>query len=332
MINENKIEKKNKPPLHGKTLSIIVPVYNEEDVLLAFHKRLSSVLDTLPLRNEILYINDGSTDKTLSILQELKKVTPNISIINFSRNFGKEIATTAGLNKVVGDATVIIDADLQDPPELIPEMIKYWQEGYDVVYGKRTSRAGESAFRKLTAFLYYRFIGYVSDISIPVDTGDFRLLNRQAVSSLNKLKEQHRYMKGLFAWIGFSQKEISYDRDSRFKGSTKYHYWKLRNYALDGITSFTTAPLRIASYLGFLIATGGFIYAGFVIINTLIYGSPVKGYPSMMVVVLFLGGVQLMALGVIGEYLGRVFNEVKDRPLYLIDSYIPSNLSQKKVE
>ncbi len=249
---------------------------------------------------------------------------PRVAIIDLSRNFGKEIALTAGLDHARGDAVIVIDADLQDPPELIPELVAKWQEGYDVVYARRTARDGETLLKKTTAKLFYRFIQGINRVKIPADTGDFRLLSRRAVDALKQLRETHRFMKGLFAWIGFPQVAVNYRRDPRFAGKTKWNYWQLWNFALEGITSFTITPLKIATYVGLFTACGSFAYALFVIYKTLAYGDPVQGYPSMMVVVLFLGGVQLMTLGVIGEYLGRMFNETKRRPLYFINSFQPS--------
>ena len=305
----------------GIILSIVVPAYNEEEVLPEFHKRLTSVLEEVEGSCEILYVNDGSSDRTLEVLNNFKD--PRVWIIDLSRNFGKEIALTAGLDHARGEAVVVIDADLQDPPELIPKFIEKWQEGYDVVYARRTARDGETFIKKATAKLFYRFIQGVSRVKIPEDTGDYRLLSRRAVEALKQLRETHRFMKGLFAWIGYPQIAVNYRRDPRFAGSTKWSYWHLWNFAIEGITSFTINPLKIASYLGLTTSIGSFTYALFVIYKTLVFGEPVQGYPTLMVVVLFLGGVQLMSLGVIGEYLGRMFNETKQRPLYLINSFSP---------
>ncbi len=304
------------------TLSVVVPAYNEEDVLPEFHKRLTDILATLPFSCEILYVNDGSSDTTLDVMKSFRD--PRVAVIDLSRNFGKEIALTAGLDHARGEAVVVIDADLQDPPELIPELVAKWRDGYDVVYARRTARDGESFLKKSSAKLFYRFIQGVSRVRIPEDTGDFRLLSRRAVEALKQLRETHRFMKGLFAWIGYPQIAVNYRRDPRFAGKSKWNYWQLWNFALEGITSFTINPLKIATYLGLITAVGSFTFALFVIYKTLVYGDPVQGYPSLMVVVLFLGGVQLMSLGVIGEYLGRMFNETKQRPLYFINSISPS--------
>ena len=303
-------------------LSVVVPAYNEEEVLPEFHRRLSEVLEKLNVSSEILYVNDGSSDATLKTIKAFQD--PRVAVIDLSRNFGKEIALTAGLDHACGEAVIVIDADLQDPPELIPELVEKWQAGYDVVYARRTERNGESFLKKASAKLFYRVIQGVSRVKIPEDTGDFRLLSRRAVESLKQLRESHRFMKGLFAWIGYPQIAVNYRRDPRFAGKTKWNYWQLWNFALEGITSFTINPLKIATYLGLLTAAGSFTYALFVIYKTLVFGDPVRGYPSLMVVVLFLGGVQLMSLGVIGEYLGRMFNETKQRPLYFINSFTPS--------
>jgi glycosyltransferase involved in cell wall biosynthesis len=299
-------------------LTVIVPVFNESAVLDTFHQRLCAVLDRLELRSQVLYVNDGSSDDSLSKLMALRGRDPRVGLINLSRNFGKEIAMAAGLDQAHGDAVVIIDADLQDPPELIVEFVAAWRAGYDVVYGQRAARDGETATKKATAYLFYRLIERISRVKIPVDTGDFRLLSKRAVEALRQLREQHRFMKGLFAWIGYPSKGVRYQRDPRFAGQTKYNYWKLWNFAIEGVTSFTIAPLKMATYMGLLVACGAFLYGVSIVYRTLVYGNPVAGYPSLMVVILFLGGVQLMGIGIIGEYLGRMFDETKRRPLYII--------------
>jgi glycosyltransferase involved in cell wall biosynthesis len=299
-------------------LSVIVPAYNEQEVLPEFHRRVTEVFRQLPMKAEVVYVNDGSSDGTLAVLQDLRARDPRVAIVDLSRNFGKEIALTAGLDNARGDAVVVIDADLQDPPELIPELLRHWREGHDVVYAKRAAREGETLLKKATAHLFYRMIQNVSRVKIPEDTGDFRLLSRRAVDSLKQLREQHRFMKGLFAWIGYPQKAVIYQRDARFAGETKWNYWRLWTLALEGFTSFTIGPLKLASYFGLITALAAFAYAVFIIYKTIVYGDPVRGYPSLMVVVLFLGGVQLIALGIIGEYLGRMFNETKGRPLYFV--------------
>ena len=307
-----------------KLISVVAPAYNEQDVLPEFHERLTTVFARLEDQLEVIYVNDGSSDRTLEVLQSLRAGDPRITIVDLSRNFGKEIAMTAGFDHACGDAVVVIDTDLQDPPEVIPEMIQHWRGGYDVVYAKRISREGETWLKKATASAFYRLIQRVSRVRIPQDTGDFRLLSRRAVLALGRLREQHRFMKGLFAWIGYPQKAIPYHRDVRFAGETKWNYWKLWNFAIEGITSFTTAPLKLASYFGLLVALFAFVYAAVVIYRTVIFGEEVRGYPSLMVVVLMLGGIQLASLGIIGEYLGRMFNETKGRPLYLVQRLEPS--------
>jgi len=311
-------------PDQQQLVSIVVPAFNEEAVLPDFHQSITRVLPGLPFDFEIIYINDGSSDNTLDIIRKLRQSDDRVTLIDLSRNFGKEIALTAGLHKAAGDAVVVIDADLQDPPELIPELISEWQNGYDVVYAQRTHRKGESMLKRTTAHFFYRIIQRISRISIPEDTGDFRILSRRAVNALNTLSEQHRFMKGLFAWIGYRQKAVHYQRNPRQAGETKWNYWRLWNFALDGITSFTIAPLKISTYLGLLTAAGAFAYGIYMLIDTLIHGNPVPGYPSLIVIILILGGVQLVAIGILGEYLGRIFNETKRRPLYFVNEYLPS--------
>ncbi|TVQ99148.1 MAG: glycosyltransferase [Desulfovibrionales bacterium] len=310
------------------TVSIIVPAYNEEMVLPQFHERTRAVLQNAGCPYEFIYVNDGSRDATLDVLHRLRRFDEHITIINLSRNFGKEAALTAGLDHACGDVVVIIDADLQDPPELIHDFLAGWREGYDVVYAVRTSREGESWFKRFSSKWFYRCIQTVSDTQIPVDTGDFRLMSRRAIQALLRLREQNRFMKGLFAWIGYPAKPVLYARDPRSAGVSKWNYWKLWNFALDGITSFSTTPLRISTYLGLTTALLAFIYASIVVYKTLVFGDPVRGYPSLMVVILFLGGVQLVFIGILGEYLGRIYNETKQRPLYLIDALTPSELRQ----
>jgi polyisoprenyl-phosphate glycosyltransferase len=306
-------------------LSVVVPAYNEREVLPEFHRRVTAVLAAMNVGREIVYVNDGSRDKTLAVLHELRRGDPHVVIVDLSRNFGKEIALTAGIDHARGDVVVVIDADLQDPPELIPEMVKGWREGYDMVYARRVARDGESVLKKVTAKLFYRILHRIGGIEVPEDTGDFRLLSRRAVDSLKRLREQHRLMKGLFAWIGYPQKAIPYRRDARFAGTTKWSYWRLWKLALEGITSFTTAPLKLAMYCGFFTALVAFTYATVIVYKTLVFGNPVVGYPSLIVIILFLGGVQLMAIGIIGEYLGRMFDETKNRPLYIVKEYISSD-------
>jgi polyisoprenyl-phosphate glycosyltransferase len=297
-------------------LTIIAPAYNEQEVLPAFHRRVIAVLDQMDWPAEILYVNDGSTDSTLSIMRQFLAEDPRVSLIDLSRNFGKEVAMTAGLDHARGDAVIIIDTDLQDPPELISDLVRLWRAGHDVVYAQRSIREGESWLKKATAHCFYRVIESVTNVHVPRDTGDFRLLSRRAVEALRPLRERHRFMKGLFAWIGFTQIAVPYRRDARYAGKTKWNYWKLWNFALEGITSFTTVPLRYATYLGLITALLAFSYGAFVFWKAVVYGDAVRGYPTLMIVMLLMGGVQLVTLGVIGEYVGRTFNETKQRPLY----------------
>ncbi len=305
-----------------KLITILVPAYNEEEVLELLYERLKNLMDeNINYNFEVLLVNDGSKDKTLQIMQELRIKDKRISYLNLSRNFGKEIAMIAGLDYCKGDAVVIIDADLQDPPELIPEMIKYWEEGYDDIYAKRKTREGETWLKKFTSKMYYKILQTFTKIEIQKDTGDFRLLDRRCVEALKSMRENQRYTKGLFSLIGYNKKEILYDRDPRAAGQTKWNYGKLINLSIDGITSFTTTPLRWAAIIGVIISIIGFIYMLYIIIKTLVTGIDVPGYASMMVVILFLGGIQLIFLGIIGEYLGRAFNESKHRPLYFIERY-----------
>lgn len=309
------------------SISVVAPAYNEQEVLEEFYRRVTSVLRGLDCSYEIVLVNDGSSDNTLGLMHQLHKIDPHVSVVDLSRNFGKEIALTAGLDHTHGEVVVILDADLQDPPELIPEMVESWREGYEIVYGVRSQRDGETWMKKASASAFYRLIQRVSRVRIPRDTGDFRLMTRRTISEMGKLREQHRFMKGLFAWIGFPSKPIYYSRDARVAGETKWNYWSLFNLAVEGITSFSIAPLKMATYAGLSVAFLSLVYATVVLSKTLLYGNPVQGYPSLMVVVLFLGGVQLISVGVLGEYIGRIFNEVKMRPLYLVNQVMQSNLS-----
>lgn len=305
-----------------KLISVLIPAYNEEAVLDKLYERLKLLAGTAnSYEFEFFFVNDGSRDNTLDIIKSFAKRDKRVSYLNLSRNFGKETAMIAGLDHVRGDATVIIDADLQDPPELIPEMLKYWEEGYDDTYAKRKSRAGESWFKKKTSELFYKVLQRSTRITIQRDTGDFRLLDRRCVEALKEMREAQRYTKGMFSWVGFKKKEILYDRDPRAAGETKWNYLKLSELAIEGITSFTTAPLRLSSLLGLVVSLSAFVYIGVVIVKTLVYGDDPAGYPSLMAVVLFLGGVQLLSLGIIGEYVARIFNETKRRPLYFIEEF-----------
>lgn len=305
-----------------KLVTILVPAYNEQEVLHLLYDRLEKLMnENTNYDFEVLLVNDGSKDKTFEIMQELREKDKRFCYLNLSRNFGKETAMIAGLDYCKGDAVVIIDADLQDPPELIPEMIKYWEEGYDDVYAKRKSREGETWLKKFTSKMYYRVLQGFTRIEIQKDTGDFRLLDRRCVEALKSMRENQRYTKGLFSIIGYNKKEILYDRDHRAAGQTKWNYGKLIDLSIDGITSFTTSPLRWAALIGCGVSVIGFVYMLYIIIKTIVTGIDVPGYASLMVVILFLGGIQLIFLGIIGEYLGRTFNESKHRPLYFIERY-----------
>jgi glycosyltransferase involved in cell wall biosynthesis len=300
------------------TLSLIVPMRNEAANISPFYERVRSVLDPLGESWEMVCVNDGSGDATLHRLLTLRTQDPRVMVIDLSRNFGKEAALTAGLDHARGDAVIPMDADLQDPPELIPELLARWREGFEVVLAIRTSRASDSFIKRTTARLFYRFINRLSTVPIPANAGDFRLMSREVVEALQQLPERRRFMKGLFAWVGFKTAEVHYQRPPRHAGQTNFNYWRLWNFALEGITSFSHIPLKMSSYFGLLVSFFAFLYAVKIIIDTWVYGNPVKGYPSIMVAILFFSGVQLVAIGVIGEYLGRLYEESKQRPVYLI--------------
>lgn len=305
-----------------KSITILIPAYNEEQVLPKLYDRLTDLAGKRKDYSfEFLFVNDGSKDSTLHLIKQYAEHDDRISYINLSRNFGKETAMIAGIDHIKSDALVIIDADLQDPPELIPDMIKLWQEGYDDVYARRSKRLGETWLKRTTSALYYRVLQRSTHIAIQRDTGDFRLLDRRCIEALQQLRERERNTKALFSWIGFHKKEITYVRDPRAAGETKWNYLKLVNLAIDGIVSFTTAPLRLSVVLGLFVSLSAFGYILYLVVRTALYGTDLAGYPSMMAVILFLGGVQLLSLGIIGEYVGRIFNETKQRPLYLVEEY-----------
>jgi glycosyltransferase involved in cell wall biosynthesis len=311
------------PPFPPPVLSVVVPAFNEAAGLPEFHRRLCRAMERIGSW-EAVYVDDGSQDATLATLERLRAADPRIALVRLSRNFGKEVAVTAGLDHAAGDAVVVIDADLQDPPEVIPALVAAWRQGFDMVLARRRVRAGETWVKRATAHLFYRLMRHAGRVKLPPDTGDFRLMSRRAVDAVRQLREQHRFMKGLFAWVGFPTTTVCYDRAPRHAGMTRWTYWRLWNLALEGITSFTVMPLKVATYLGLVVALLSVVYGAQVVLKTLIFGNPVAGYPSLMTVMLFLGGVQLVFLGVIGEYLGRVFNETKQRPLYLVERYEPS--------
>ena len=301
-------------------LSVVVPVKNEEAAILPFVERVSAVLDGIATNEswEILFVDDGSTDQTLAAIIGARLREPRVRALSLSRNFGKEAALSAGLDHARGRAVIPMDVDMQDPPEVLPEMVAKWLDGYEMVFGVRRSRQEDSFAKRLTAGLFYRAHNLVSQDKIPENAGDFRLLDRKVVEVIRALPERNRFMKGLFAWAGFRQAAVEYDRAERETGTTKFNYWKLWTLALDGITSASTVPLRIWSYVGALVALFTLGYAGFIAIDTLAFGNAVPGYASIMVSVLFLGGVQLISLGVLGEYVGRILTEAKQRPLYVV--------------
>jgi glycosyltransferase involved in cell wall biosynthesis len=309
----------------SELLSVIVPVHNESAVLVEFHRQVSGVMGATDCAYELIYVDDGSSDDSIDVLNGIREQDSRVAIIELSRNFGKEVALSAGLDHARGEAVIVIEADLQDPPELIHTFLREWRAGYDVVYGQRVDRRGDSRMKILTAKWFYRTLNYLSDVEIPEDVGDFRLLSRRAVDALVSLPERHRYMKGLYAWIGFPQKSIPYVRQPREAGHTKWNYWRLWNFALEGITSFSNVPLKIATYLGVVTSGVAIIYGLFLFVRTLIWGNPVPGYPSLIIVMLFLGGVQLICLGIIGEYLARTFQESKARKLYFVKGYHPAS-------
>ena len=305
-----------------KKLTIMIPCYNEEESLPFLYERLTKLMDSIKnYEFEVLFINDGSKDKTLEIIKDLRKKDERFCYVNLSRNFGKEVAMMAGLDYAKGDAAIFIDADLQDPPELIPELIKYWEEGYDDVYAKRKSREGETFLKKFTSKMYYKVLQKLSRVEIQKDTGDFRLLDRRCVNALRKLRESQRCSKSMFSWIGYNKKEVLFDRDARIAGKTKWNYKKLVDLAIDGITSFTTSPLRLATYISiptFIILGAYFIY---VIAKSCVVKEAIQAYQAIILLILFFSGIQILLFGIVGEYLGRIFNETKNRPLYLVNEY-----------
>ena len=310
--------------MSAPVFSVVVPCFNEAAGIAQFHARLRAVMDGLGAPWEVVYVNDGSADPTLARVEALRAADPRVALLNLSRNFGKEIALTAGLDHARGEAVVVIDADLQDPPEVIPALVAAWRSGFDMVYAQRRMREGETWLKRATADAFYRVMQRIGGVRLPRDAGDFRLMSRRAVDALLRLREQHRFMKGLFAWVGYPSVAVLYDRAPRHAGTSSWSYWRLWNLALEGITGFTVVPLKVATYLGLAVAVFAAVFGGQLVVRTLLFGNPVPGYPSLMAVVLFLGGAQLMTLGVIGEYLGRVFNETKQRPLYLVERYCPA--------
>jgi glycosyltransferase involved in cell wall biosynthesis len=306
-------------------VSVVVPVFNEAEVIAETHRRLALVMAALDVPWEVVYVNDGSRDHSLRALEALLHTDSHVALVNLSRNFGKEIATTAGLDHARGDAVIVMDADLQDPPEVIPLLVAAWHDGFDMVCAQRRLRDGDSWLKRNTAAAFYRVMHNLGEVPLPPNVGDFRLMSRRVVDAVQQLRERHRFMKGLFAWAGFPTTTVLYDREPRAAGRTKWSFWKLWNLAIEGITSFSVLPLKLATYLGLGVASFAVVFGAQLILRTLLFGNPVAGYPSLMAVILFLGGTQLITLGIIGEYLGRVFNETKRRPLYLVERYEPSD-------
>lgn len=305
-----------------KKITIIIPAYNEEESLPHLYERLEKLMDSMGnYQFEILFVNDGSKDNTINLVKEYREKDNRISYVDFSRNFGKEIAMIAGLDYATGDCVIFMDADLQDPPELIPELVKYWEEGYDDVYAKRSSRKGETWLKKFTSKMYYRVLQSLTSVPIQKDTGDFRLLDRRCVNALKKMRESQRNSKSMFSWIGYKKKEVLYDRDPRVAGQTKWNYKKLVDLAIDGITSFTTSPLRISTYISIPTFILLFVYFVYVIAKCIITSTAIQAYQAIILLILFFSGVQILLFGIIGEYLGRIFNESKNRPLYLVNEY-----------
>ena len=305
-----------------KKVSIIIPAYNEEESLPFLIKRLKKLMDdNKKYEFELLFVNDGSKDKTVELIKEYRNEDKRVNYVDFARNFGKEIAMIAGLDYCSGDCAIFIDADLQDPPELIPEMLKYWEEGYDDVYAQRRSRKGETWLKKFTSKMYYKVLQSLTKVEIQKDTGDFRLLDRRCINAFRKMRETQRCSKSMFSWIGYKKKAILYDRDPRVAGQTKWNYAKLVNLAIDGITSFTTSPLRLATYISIPTFIALVVYFIYVIIKSCTLGVPIEAFQAIILLVLFFSGVQILLFGIVGEYLGRIFNETKNRPIYLVNEF-----------
>ncbi len=310
-----------------KTISILIPCYNEELSLPFLYEELQKTTNTIVgYEWEFLFVNDGSKDNTLSIIKQLREKDRRVCYVDLSRNFGKEKAMLAGFDYVTGDCMIIMDADLQDPPHLIADMLKHWEEGYDDVYAKRTFRGKETWMRKTFSLLFYRILKSTSHFDVLPNVGDFRLLDKKCITALRNLRETERYTKGLFAWIGFRKKEILFERENRIAGSSSWNFKSLLSLAIEGITSFTIAPLKISTVVGAVVSFGAFVYMMVILIRTMLYGDPVQGYPTLMIVILFLGGLQLLSIGILGEYLGRIFNETKQRPVYIVREYAGNHI------
>jgi len=309
-------------------VSILIPAYNEEAALQYLFERLVILMDANEtFAWEVLLVNDGSTDSTLILMSQIHEKDNRFNYLDLSRNYGKEVAMLAGFDYLTGDCMIIMDADLQHPPELIPEMLKYWQEGFDDVFARRSVRNGESFFKKQTAYIFYWFLQKTTKVKIQQNTGDFRLLDKSCISALRTMRETQRFTKGMYSWIGFNKKEILFEQQERVAGVSKWNYFKLLELAIEGITSFTISPLRLSSIIGVIVSLGAFIYMAYIFIEALMFGDPVRGYPTIMVVILFLGGFQLLSMGIMGEYLGRIFIETKNRPPYFARLY-----NGKKIE
>ena len=305
-----------------KKISVVIPAYNEEESLPMLYDRMKKLMENMEnYEFEILFVNDGSKDKTINIIKQLRAEDKRICYVDFSRNFGKEIAMIAGLDYATGDCVIFMDADLQDPPELIPELVKYWEEGYDDVYAKRKSRKGETWLKKFTSKMYYKVLQHLTRVEIQKDTGDFRLLDRRCVNALRKLRESQRNTKSMFSWIGYKKKEVLYDRDPRIAGKTKWNYIKLVDLAIDGITSFTTSPLRLSTFIAIPTFIVLFVYFVYVIVICFVVHEAIQAFQAIILLILFFSGIQILLFGIVGEYLGRIFNETKNRPLYLVNEY-----------
>lgn len=299
-------------------ISLVVPVYNEEENVVPFYERATQTLHLLQQPYELIFVNDGSRDYSVHLLAQLAEQDAHVKIVDLSRNFGKEAALSAGLDYALGEIVIPIDADLQHPPEVIPEMIQLWRQGYDMVYAARRSREEESWLKQTAARLFYKVINRLSAVDIPENAGDFRLISRCVLESIRHMREKRRFMKGMFSWVGFKQGCVYYETAPRYAGKTKWNYWTLWNLAMEGITAYSIIPLQASTYIGLLLACGSFAYGGYFLLKTLLYGNPVRGYPSLLVLMLFLSGMQLMVIGIMGEYIGRIYVESKNRPLYLV--------------
>lgn len=319
------------PHLAGRLLSIVIPVHNEAPVIPTLLKRLDTVTARLDCPVELVFVDDGSTDNSVALLLGEKYHRAQIRVLQLSRNFGKEAAVSAGLKEAKGEAVVLIDADLQDPPELIPRMVEHWHRGADVVLMKRRTRAGESWLKRLSASLFYRLINHISDAPIPVDTGDFRLMSRRTINALNSLPERNRYLKGMFAWVGMPTVTLEFDRDPRAAGTTKWNYFKLVHLAMEGITSFSTKPLRVALLLGLVAASVGGLFGLWEVAKVLIFGVSTPGYASIIAIITFLAGVQLLCVGLLGEYVGRIYMETKQRPVYILADEFETEARQYQI-